>query len=78
MGRKERHVVHNPQGGWDSKRENAERASKHFETKKEAMDWSRAKARNEGSELIPHGMDGKIQNPNSHGGDPCPPKDNKQ
>jgi hypothetical protein len=28
MARKERHVVTNPGGGWDSKRENAERAKK--------------------------------------------------
>jgi hypothetical protein len=78
MTRKERHVVSNSdRGGWDSKRENAERASKHFETKKDAIDWSRPKARQEGSELIPHGKDGKIQNPNSYGNDPCPPKDKK-
>lgn len=77
MPRKERHVVPNPNGGWDSKRENAERASKHFETKQAAMEWSRAKAKDEKSELIPHGRDGKIQNPNSHGGDPHPPKDKR-
>jgi hypothetical protein len=78
MPRKERHIVPNAErSGWDSKRENAERVSKHFETKKEALDWSRPKARQEGSELIPHGRDGKIQNPNSFGKDPCPPKDKK-
>lgn len=76
MVRKERHVVPNPDGGWDSKREHAERASKHFETKEEAMQWSREKSRQEGSELIPHRKDGIIQNPDSHGNDPCPPKDN--
>lgn len=76
MARKERHVVSNPDGGWDSKREKAERASKHFDTKKEAMDWSRQKSKSEGSELIPHKMNGKIQNPDSHGNDPNPPKDN--
>ncbi|WP_417872670.1 DUF2188 domain-containing protein [Xanthomarina gelatinilytica] len=75
MPRKERHVVPNPDGGWDSKREKAQRASKHFETKKEAMDWSRQKSRSEGSELIPHRKDGRIQNPDSHGNDPNPPKD---
>lgn len=75
MARKERHVVPNPDGGWDSKRENAERASKHFERKEDAMDWSRNKSRQEGSELIPHRKDGTIQNPDSHGNDPCPPKD---
>lgn len=75
MPRKERHVIPNPDGGWDSKREKAQRASKHFETKKEAMDWSRQKSRSEGSELIPHRKDGRIQNPDSHGNDPNPPKD---
>ena len=77
MPRKERHVVSNPDGGWDSKRENAERASKHFDTKENAMNWSRNKAKQEGSELIPHKKDGKIQNPNSYGNDPNPPKDKK-
>jgi len=55
--RKEIHVVSNPDGGWDAKRPNADRASKHFETKKEAMDWGRNLAKKEGAELIPHGKD---------------------
>lgn len=39
MPRKEKHVVPNSEkSGWDSKRENAQRASKHFESKKSAMD----------------------------------------
>lgn len=41
------------------------------------MNWARDKARNDGAELIPHKKDGTIQNPNSYGGDPCPPKDKK-
>ena len=77
MARKERHVVPNPDGGWDSKRENAERASKHFEKKQDAMDWSRTKSKQESSELIPHRKDGRIQNPDSHGNDPCSPKDKR-
>ena len=78
MGRNERHVVPNSErGGWDSKRENAERASKHFEKKEDAMVWSRNMAKREGSELIPHKKDGMIQNPNSYGNDPIPPKDKK-
>jgi hypothetical protein len=79
MPRKERHLVPNSdRGGWDSKRENAKRASKHFDTKKEAMDWSREKAKEEGSELIPHKKDGTFQNPDSFGNDPNPPKDKKR
>lgn len=72
------HVVSNSsRGGWDAKRENGERASKHFETKKEALDWSREQAKKHGLELIPHRSDGQIQNPDSFGNDPCPPKDKK-
>ncbi len=77
MSRKERHVVPNPNGGWESKRENALKSSKHFETKQEAMKWSINKAKEEKSELIPHKKDGTIQNPNSYGNDSCPPKDAK-
>lgn len=73
--RKERHVVPSSGGGWDSKKNNAQRASKHFNTKEEAMQWSREKAKQEKSELIPHKKDGTIQNPNSYGKDPNPPRD---
>ena len=76
--RKEIHVVPNSnRGGWDAKRNNAERSSKHFETKQDAMTWARNRVRNDGAELIPHKKDGTIQNPNSYCGDPCPPKDKK-
>ena len=77
MARKERHVVPNQDGGWDSKKKNAQRASKHFETKQEAMTWAKEKAKQEGAELIPHKKNGIIQNPNSYGKDPWPPKDKK-
>jgi hypothetical protein len=76
--RKEIHVVPNKdKGGWDAKKNNAERASKHFEKKEDAMQWSKEKAKKDGAELIPHKRDGKIQNPNSYGNDPNPPKDKK-
>jgi Uncharacterized protein conserved in bacteria (DUF2188) len=78
MTRKEVHIVPNiDKGGWDAKRENAERASKHFETKQEALDWGKAQTKNIGAEFIPHKLDGTIQNPNSFGSDPNPPKDKK-
>ncbi|WP_421808693.1 DUF2188 domain-containing protein [Flagellimonas sp.] len=71
---KTRHVVPNQNGGWDSKKGGANRASKHFDTKKEAEDYSRKVSKNEGSELFVHGKDGKIQRKDSHGNDPYPPK----
>lgn len=74
--RQEHHVVHNEQrGGWDVKRNGSERASAHAETKAEAMRIGREISRNQQTELIPHLMNGRIQNPDSHGHDPCPPRD---
>ena len=69
--KKQIHIVSNPdRGGWDAKRPNAEKASKHFEKKQDALDWSRALAKKESLEMIPHRKDGQIQNPNSYGNDP--------
>lgn len=76
--KKQIHIVPNSdRGGWDAKRPNAERVSKHFENKQQAIDWSRELAKKEGLEMIPHRKDGQIQNPNSYGNDLCPPKDTK-
>ena len=76
--RLEKHVVHNSdRGGWDVKNNNAQRVSKHFDTKAEAMDWAKIQAQKDGAELIPHKMDGTIQNPNSYGGDPFLPRANR-
>lgn len=69
-----RHVIPKKEGGWSSKKGGADKASKNFDTKKEAEKWSREKSRQEGSELTIHGKDGKIQRKDSHGNDPHPPK----
>jgi uncharacterized protein YdaT len=75
MSRQEHHVVPNPDGGWDVKRDNAHRASIHTPTKQDAVDRGREISRNQGTEFVIHGKDGKIQQSDSHGHDPCPPKD---
>ncbi len=75
--RKEHHVVPNPVGGWDVKRENAGRASKHFDKKVDAITWARGVSKRHGTELIPHRKDGIIHKPDSHGNDPIPPRDKK-
>ncbi|MGE4489959.1 MAG: DUF2188 domain-containing protein [Kiritimatiellales bacterium] len=77
MARKEHHVVHNSEGGWDVKKKGGERSSYHGETKFDAVERAREISRNSGSELIIHKLDGTIQNADSHGHDPCPPKDKK-
>jgi len=71
------HVVPAPDGGWNVKRGGSERASAHCDTKREAVDRAREISRNQGTELVIHNQDGKIAGADSHGNDPCPPRDER-
>lgn len=71
------HVVPGPDGGWDIKKEGANRSSGHFDTKQDAIDRAREISRNQETELVIHNRDGKISRSDSHGHDPCPPWDRK-
>ena len=73
--RKTHHVVHNPKGGWDSKKGGGSKTIKHFYRKEEAINFTRAISQNQDRELVIHCRDGKIQRSDSHDNDPCPPKD---
>ena len=64
------HVVPNPDGSWDVKRSRSERASRHFDTKTEAVDAGREISRNQRTEFVIHRKDGTIQRKDSHGNDP--------
>ncbi|MBQ6331503.1 MAG: DUF2188 domain-containing protein [Clostridia bacterium] len=76
MSKNEHHVVPNTsRGGWDVKRNGAQKASIHTETKVEAVKIGRVMSQRAGSELVIHGKDGRIQQKDSHGNDPCPPRD---
>ncbi len=78
MARDEHHVVPNSQkGGWDIKRNNATRSSGHSNTKEEATKAGRTISKNQNTELIIHQKNGKVQNSDSHGHDPCPPRDKR-
>ena len=78
MARKSHHVVPNKEkGGWDIKKGGGKKSLKHTDLKKEAVDIARKISRNQKSELVIHGQDNRIQKSDSHGGDPCPPKDKK-
>jgi len=76
MGKKNQHVVPYNKG-WAVKGEGSKRATKVTSTKREAERIARNIARNQRSELVIHGRDGKIQDKDSFGNDPCPPKDKK-
>ena len=75
--KKDYHVVPKREGGWDVKREGAERASGHFGTKADAMERGRELARSNRTELVEHSRDGRIRDSDSYGRDPNPPKDKK-
>lgn len=60
-------------GGWAVKPEGG-RASSIHDTQREAIDRAREVSRNQNSELLVHGRDGKIRERDSHGHDPYPPK----
>ena len=73
--RKSHHVVPSS-GGWDVTKGGADRASKHFDKKADAIKFGREVSQNQQSELVIHNKDGKIAQSDSHGHghDPYPPK----
>lgn len=77
MSRKTTHVVPSPDGGWNVKQGGGERATKHCNIKADAVNVARTISQNQKSELVIHGTNGRIQRSDSHGHDPCPPKDKK-
>ena len=76
--KKDIHVTPHPSGGWQGKREGAERASVTGPTKALVQERSREIARNDNVELVIHGRNGRIQDSDSFGNDPNPPKDRKR
>lgn len=73
MSKKGQHVVPN-QGKWSVRRAGSTRASATYSTQREAIERAREIARNQGTELYIHGMDGRIRERNTYGSDPFPPK----
>jgi hypothetical protein len=80
MARNERHVVPNPDGGWDVRAPGAERSSAHLHTQADAIDRAREIVGNSGGgEVVIHGRDGRIRDSDTvpPGGDPNPPRDTR-
>ncbi|MEP7080755.1 MAG: DUF2188 domain-containing protein [Ginsengibacter sp.] len=76
MPRKSNHVVPSS-SGWAVKKSGAERASKTFDTKEKAVVYGRELSKTERTELFIHKSNGMIQDRNSYGNDPNPPKDRR-
>jgi len=75
MGKNQHVVPH--EGGWAVKGAGNQKATSVHRTNQEAMGAGRNIAINQKAELVIHGLNGKIQDKDSFGSDPCPPKDNK-
>ena len=63
-------VTQHPDGGWQKKKENSDRASRIFPTQKEAIDSAIEQAKREGVEVIIQDRHGKIRSKDSYGNDP--------
>lgn len=75
MKYKSYHVVPDEKG-WNVKKGGG-KTLKHFSNKSDAKVFGKNVSVNQKAELFIHGKDGKIQNRNSFGNDPCPPRDKK-
>ena len=71
--RRNQHVVPT-RDGWAVRGAGSAKATKVFDTKREAIERGCEIARNQGSELLIHGSDGRIRTKDSYGRDPFPPK----
>lgn len=77
MSRKSYHVIANVNGGWNVKRNDAERATRSFASQKDAIEYGRSISRSHATDLIIHGRDGRLSSKESYGNDPNPPRENR-
>ena len=71
---KNQHITPHPDGGWQVKGAGNFRATVRTDTQYDAIAIGREIARNQHSELVIHGTDGRIRAKDSYGNDPFPPK----
>ncbi len=80
MGRNERHVVPNREGGWNVTKPGASRASSHHDTQAQAETRAKEILGNAGGgEAVIHRRDGGFRDSDTvpPGRDPFPPRDQK-
>ena len=75
--KKDIHVVPHDKG-WATRKEGSERAGCVYQTKDKALKQGRDQAQREKVELVIHRKDGTIQDSDSYGRDPFPPRDKKR
>jgi len=75
MTRTSYHVIRSPNGGWSVKKGRVSRASKHFDTQADAIEWAKKASKTEGGEFVVHGKDGTVKSRDTFGRDQNPPPD---
>lgn len=68
------HVTKRPDGNWQVIGEGNKRPSSVTTTQREAISNATRIARNQKSEVLIHGENGRIRERNSYGNDPYPPR----
>lgn len=71
---KNQHVTHRKDGLWQVKGAGNSKATIVAETQKEAAEVARQIAKNQKSEVVVHGINGRIRQKDSYGNDTYPPK----
>lgn len=71
---KNQHVTKHPSGGWQVKGAGNSRATVRTATQAEARAIARDIAKHQRSEVLVHGVNGRIRAKDSYGNDPYPPK----
>ncbi len=74
MAKKRNQHVVPAKDGWAVKGAGSRKATKVFDTQQEAIKKARSIAKNQRSELLIHGRDGKIREKNTYGRDSYPPE----
>jgi hypothetical protein len=73
---KNQHVVKRDDG-WAVRGEGNSRDTTHHDKQSDAINSARDIARNQQSEVVIHGRDGRIRDKDSYGNDPNPPTDRR-
>lgn len=71
---KNQHVTPRKDGLWQIKGAGNGKATKITQTQLEAIEIGRQIAKNQKTELVVHGKNGRIREKNSYGNDPFPPR----
>ena len=66
MAKNSRHVVTSPSGGWSVRKAGAQKASRTFDTQSAAVNYGKAQAKKDNSDLYVHSKSGTIRDHTSY------------